>query len=238
MIRALRFGTLRLWSGWGTSRRPPSRTSRPAMIHDSGNWTRVSQNRIVTISGRYGDYGTPRKGRAAPFLERVTRIELALSAWEADVLPLNYTRERPPDYLATPGPREHTPPLAWLTVLARAQVTSSGGRRPRRWSVPGSRPSSAGDGAASSCRGSTAPRPHGGSRTGRSSSGVGHPEGDPCRRRGDDRRGRRRTDAHRRVRGQCQPVDRDHRAARGVDDVRAQRRDPEDADAGIGPRRP
>jgi RimJ/RimL family protein N-acetyltransferase len=28
--------------------------------------------------------------------ERVTRIELALSAWEADVLPLNYTRERRP----------------------------------------------------------------------------------------------------------------------------------------------
>jgi hypothetical protein len=27
--------------------------------------------------------------------ERVTRIELALSAWEADVLPLNYTRMRP-----------------------------------------------------------------------------------------------------------------------------------------------
>jgi hypothetical protein len=27
-------------------------------------------------------------------VERVTRIELALSAWEADVLPLNYTRER------------------------------------------------------------------------------------------------------------------------------------------------
>jgi hypothetical protein len=25
-------------------------------------------------------------------LERVTRIELAFSAWEADVLPLNYTR--------------------------------------------------------------------------------------------------------------------------------------------------
>jgi hypothetical protein len=29
------------------------------------------------------------------FVERVTRIELALSAWEADVLPLNYTRARP-----------------------------------------------------------------------------------------------------------------------------------------------
>ena len=25
-------------------------------------------------------------------VERVTRIELALSAWEAEVLPLNYTR--------------------------------------------------------------------------------------------------------------------------------------------------
>ena len=25
-------------------------------------------------------------------MERVTRIELAFSAWEADVLPLNYTR--------------------------------------------------------------------------------------------------------------------------------------------------
>ena len=28
-----------------------------------------------------------------PRTERVTRIELALSAWEADVLPLNYTRD-------------------------------------------------------------------------------------------------------------------------------------------------
>ena len=27
--------------------------------------------------------------------ERVTRIELAFSAWEADVLPLNYTRMEP-----------------------------------------------------------------------------------------------------------------------------------------------
>ena len=47
-------------------------------------------------------YGTG-KGRSMPLtrrffvewvtMERVTRIELALSAWEADVLPLNYTRE-------------------------------------------------------------------------------------------------------------------------------------------------
>jgi len=33
----------------------------------------------------------------------VTRIELALSAWEADVLPLNYTRERRRRYLNLPG---------------------------------------------------------------------------------------------------------------------------------------
>jgi hypothetical protein len=31
-------------------------------------------------------------------LERVTRIELALSAWEADVLPLNYTRAAGPPW--------------------------------------------------------------------------------------------------------------------------------------------
>ena len=34
----------------------------------------------------------PRETRGAFLMERVTRIELALSAWEADVLPLNYTR--------------------------------------------------------------------------------------------------------------------------------------------------
>ena len=33
-------------------------------------------------------------------VERVTRIELALSAWEADVLPLNYTRDREPQLAA------------------------------------------------------------------------------------------------------------------------------------------
>ena len=35
------------------------------------------------------------RGRACA-VERVTRIELAFSAWEADVLPLNYTREERP----------------------------------------------------------------------------------------------------------------------------------------------
>jgi integrase len=33
---------------------------------------------------------------AVEMVERVTGIEPALSAWEADVLPLNYTREPPP----------------------------------------------------------------------------------------------------------------------------------------------
>ena len=40
--------------------------------------------------------GEPSERTKAPvtrvLLERVTRIELAFSAWEADVLPLNYTR--------------------------------------------------------------------------------------------------------------------------------------------------
>ncbi len=39
-------------------------------------------------------------------MERVTRIELALSAWEADVLPLNYTRNarQSPSGLADAAP--------------------------------------------------------------------------------------------------------------------------------------
>jgi hypothetical protein len=36
-------------------------------------------------------------------VERVTRIELALSAWEADVLPLNYTRDGVRAYLRCAG---------------------------------------------------------------------------------------------------------------------------------------
>jgi hypothetical protein len=35
------------------------------------------------------DYGPSTRD----FSERATRIELAFSAWEADVLPLNYARE-------------------------------------------------------------------------------------------------------------------------------------------------
>jgi hypothetical protein len=38
-------------------------------------------------------------------LERVTGIEPALSAWEADVLPLNYTRVHRHCLVATVGPR-------------------------------------------------------------------------------------------------------------------------------------
>src|SRR4051794_5387376 len=39
--------------------------------------------------------GVPGVDAGGPRGERGTRIELALSAWEADVLPLNYTRDAP-----------------------------------------------------------------------------------------------------------------------------------------------
>ena len=45
---------------------------------------------------------------AARDRERVTGIEPALSAWEAEVLPLNYTRDMPPDLARDPG---GAPPL-------------------------------------------------------------------------------------------------------------------------------
>ncbi|MFM1751759.1 MAG: hypothetical protein RL119_721, partial [Actinomycetota bacterium] len=41
--------------------------------------------------------------RAAVHVERVTGIEPAFSAWEADVLPLNYTR-RDPQITGQTGP--------------------------------------------------------------------------------------------------------------------------------------
>ena len=40
-------------------------------------------------------------------VERVKGIEPSLSAWEADVLPLNYTRQRPSLYPSRPTPCTH-----------------------------------------------------------------------------------------------------------------------------------
>jgi|HubBroStandDraft_5_1064220.scaffolds.fasta_scaffold10023_4 hypothetical protein len=48
----------------------------------------------ITRSTRQGHRQVSWPVSCAFVLERVTRIELALSAWEADVLPLNYTRRR------------------------------------------------------------------------------------------------------------------------------------------------
>lgn len=46
--------------------------------------------------------GPDPEGPSRLCLERVTRIELALSAWEAEVLPLNYTRmSLRPEYLSS-----------------------------------------------------------------------------------------------------------------------------------------
>ena len=66
------------------------------------------------------------------FVERVTRIELALSAWEADVLPLNYTRGgsalAPRAHSADPIParisyRNATQGAAWNTAATSYQST-------------------------------------------------------------------------------------------------------------------
>jgi hypothetical protein len=52
-------------------------------------------------------------------LERVTGIEPALSAWEADVLPLNYTR-------AAPGPSQPAPRPDIVPEPSGHQATSPG----------------------------------------------------------------------------------------------------------------
>src|SRR5690625_4618273 len=91
--------------------------------------------------------GTPR-----PTVERVTGIEPALSAWEAEVLPLNYTREtarRSPvavikDHLSkhtqTRGEFSHRAGVAHATGNTRRPERVSGrpghGRDPGAWRVP------------------------------------------------------------------------------------------------------
>ncbi len=62
-------------------------------------------------------------------MERVTRIELALSAWEADVLPLNYTRERPiwPSACRIPAVAADDDPLVPMFVTQAFGLTG----RPR-----------------------------------------------------------------------------------------------------------
>jgi hypothetical protein len=52
-------------------------------------------------------------------VERVTRIELALSAWEADVLPLNYTRRRRPGRRQGTSVPEPAKPPSRLHITGR-----------------------------------------------------------------------------------------------------------------------
>src|SRR5262249_13629207 len=66
-------------------------------------------------------------------VERVTRIELALSAWEADVLPLNYTREpcRRAGILARPADRD-LPRYATGSASGSTPRSGPAARLPRR----------------------------------------------------------------------------------------------------------
>jgi hypothetical protein len=83
-------------------------------------------------------------------VERVTRIELALSAWEADVLPLNYTRARPSVQLwlgnvfLTVGPSGHsTGALGWPDggcAPGRRPAQPPGGRNHGLWGCPSNAP--------------------------------------------------------------------------------------------------
>ncbi len=78
-----------LASTLGKMARRELRRSSGARVATNRTQTSKGQERELAImAGRQLELGTHG-------VERVTRIELALSAWEADVLPLNYTREVP-----------------------------------------------------------------------------------------------------------------------------------------------
>src|SRR4051812_38822705 len=81
----------------GTTDQPPRRANGTLVERA---WLRIPQSDHRTV-GVWGvapqaDMRSPPvralRGRGDPGTERVTGIEPALSAWEADVLPLNYTR--------------------------------------------------------------------------------------------------------------------------------------------------
>jgi hypothetical protein len=69
------------------------------------------------------------------FVERVTGIEPALSAWEADVLPLNYTRDAPsrlrcasparPDIVPEERPRDGSAQQALCGHAARSLIVAA-----------------------------------------------------------------------------------------------------------------
>ncbi len=68
---------------WARRREPRGRTEAIAEPRNG---------RSCALSKRRRRGRDPNKDGALAWMERVTRIELAFSAWEADVLPLNYTR--------------------------------------------------------------------------------------------------------------------------------------------------
>ena len=66
-------------------------TARPGRSSPLANCTLIARKAATAVKQQGPGSGTAVMTWAFT-LERVTRIELALSAWEADVLPLNYTR--------------------------------------------------------------------------------------------------------------------------------------------------
>ncbi len=81
--------------------RTAQRRNASAGCHD---WSRVGAG-LVQVAAHWSGRKNPRVSDPGVCMERVTRIELALSAWEADVLPLNYTRVTS----GGPAPRSRCP---------------------------------------------------------------------------------------------------------------------------------
>lgn len=70
----------------------PRSCTAPAPTATGSSYTCTRTSRALRSRGEIPDTQKPQATDLGLQRERVTRIELALSAWEADVLPLNYTR--------------------------------------------------------------------------------------------------------------------------------------------------
>jgi Phage integrase family len=90
---------------WMPTSRPSRPTTRTVTMPQAARSSRQVNCTLIARGPAEGKCPSGGAARARAVtcgfcLERVTRIELALSAWEADVLPLNYTRKR---YRTLPG---------------------------------------------------------------------------------------------------------------------------------------
>ena len=138
-------GLERAWPGsFSVAPRSPSSPFRSLSVLSSmSSVRRCSHNRVIKTRSQLGgtspEMSEKRHTERSDNLERVTGIEPALSAWEAEVLPLNYTRaaRNPSETLGTRAAAQRTRSMdIGQTRRTGVPVTSAAAAGPRPSPAP------------------------------------------------------------------------------------------------------